>query len=756
MKSSAFLSWTGSLLLLGATTLPGADQTGLTSAPAVRDLSQPAAATNTAPATVSPQIPELPLTAQFDRNGDQRLDAAERRAARVYLAEHPLVVPPPPAGRPGQSPQPEAPLEPVKAGEKVGPDSVALFSDKSLYDPRVLRTLFLEFEDADWEKELADFARTDVLVPARMRLDGKTYAGVGLRFHDRAAAATFTPGYKRSLDLKLDYTAGQSIGNQRSLQLRDARTDPTFLRTMLYHRVAREYGPAPQANLVRVVINGEDWGVYVSVQPLDENLTQEYFGTAEGTRWTAGPGANFAYLGDNPEAYKNLYHLQSKEDPAAWTALVQLCKTLSQTPLSELRPALEPRLDLDSTLMFFALENTLMNQDGYGSSTGSFGLYLDARGRFHLIAQDAEASFRLRQVSEYGDRRSEPKENRAPKDGKEPVSPDAVPKGYDKKDFPRQAGTNLAMLLSYSFINKADTDLDGKVTKAEWLTFARVWFMVMDEDYAGQLSRQQFIDKVRLVVTPTSIADGRTKQTFGRDDPAGEIGQDFFAAMDTNHDGQLTQEELTAAFGRWFADWSDAKTGLLTQDRLQRGFTALFTKSVFQADQAFIAKHNDLAPEKDEPDGKRGGRGGNGIGLGPLRMLGLGGGGGEKNDRTLVVFHEQLDPLAALDDPAQPLLAKLLAVPALRTKYLDFMRDITGNWLTWAKLGPDAKQAHDLIAAEVAKETHKASSYEKFVQELDQDTTGGARDGDQAPSLRNFITERNSYLLKGELLSGGN
>ena len=75
---------------------------------------------------------------------------------------------------------------------------------------------------------------------------------------------------------------------------------------------------------------------------------------------------------------------------------------------------------------------------------------------------------------------------------------------------------------------------------------------------------------------------------------------------------------------------------------------------------------------------------------------------------------------------------------------------ITDNWLTWAKLGPVAKEYHDLIAAEVAKDTHKPYGYEHFVQELDQDTTQGHRDGDESPSLRNFITERHAYLRRSE------
>jgi len=48
-----------------------------------------------------------------------------------------------------------------------------------------------------------------------------------------------------------------------------------------------------------------------------------------------------------------------------------------------------------------------------------------------------------------------------------------------------------------------------------------------------------------------------------RDDPAGEIGQDLFAAMDENHSGQLTPErgrKLSGAFARWLTRGQTPKT----------------------------------------------------------------------------------------------------------------------------------------------------------------------------------------------------
>src|SRR5205807_2011705 len=46
--------------------------------------------------------------------------------------------------------------EPVKPGRPVKPSDVRAFPDRDLYDPDLVRTLFLKFESDDWEAELED------------------------------------------------------------------------------------------------------------------------------------------------------------------------------------------------------------------------------------------------------------------------------------------------------------------------------------------------------------------------------------------------------------------------------------------------------------------------------------------------------------------------------------------------------------------------------------------------------------------------
>jgi spore coat protein CotH len=76
-----------------------------------------------------------------------------------------------------------------------------------------------------------------------------------------------------------------------------------------------------------------------------------------------------------------------------WKALIALCKTLSETPSDRLESALEPILDIDGALWFLALDNALINSDGYWIRASDYSIYRDPTGRFHVIPHDANETF---------------------------------------------------------------------------------------------------------------------------------------------------------------------------------------------------------------------------------------------------------------------------------------------------------------------------------------------------------------------------
>ena len=483
---------------------------------------------------------EAELVAQFDKDADKRLNAAERKEARTWLAAQ--------GGGRGRGINfagrgNQAAPEP---GARLRPEDVRAFPNAPTYDTATLRTFFFEFENADWETELADFYNTDVEVPATLTVDGKVFKDVGVRFRGNSSYFIVPAGRKRSMNVSLDFVhENQNLGGYRTFNLLNANQDPSFLRSVLYNHIAREYLPAPKANFVRVVINGESWGVYPSVQQFNKDFARDFYGTPDGARWKAPPQGRggLQYQGDDPAPYKRAFEIKSKDDPAAWAALVNLARVLNTTPPDQLEAALTPILDIDETLKFLAVDVALVNGDGYWMRASDFSLFRDPKGRFHITTHDANETF-----SGSGF---------APGPGFAPAPPPPPP--------PPARGVNLG----------------------------------------------------GFVITPL---------------PAGA--------------------------------------------NPQRG----------------------------------GGRGG-------------GGSGGA-----------DLDPLVGLEDATKPLRSKLLAVPALRERYLSYVRDIATNWLDWQRLGPVAEGYHALIAADVKADTRKLDTYEAFEAGL--------------PALKTFVERRRAALLK--------
>jgi len=480
-----------------------------------------------------PNQPERKLVDQFDKDNNGRLDTAERKAAREFLASSPAQGQGPGGGRmggrggrgfPGGPGGPGATAAgPAAAGPRISPTDVTP-STTPLYDDKTLRTLFLAFESADWESELLAFSNTDVEVPATLVVDGTTYKDVGTHFRGASSLFGVPAGYKKSLNLAMDFVnTDQALYGYKTLNLNNANGDPSLMRAVIYEHIASQYIPTPSANFARVVINGEYWGVFTNVAQFNKDFLRDHFKTEDGVRWKVPGSPNgrggLEYLGEDVAGYKQRYEIKNKDTDASWKALINLTRVLNTTPAEQLEAALAPILNVDGTLKFLALENVLVNSDGYWTRASDYNIYLDPSGRFHVIPHDI----------------------------------------------------NEAMM-------------------------------------AG---------------------GGRGMGPGGMMPPPGGM----------------------------------------------------------------------------PPGGQgRGGRGGGGRGPG-----GMGGPGGGVT----------LDPLVALNDASKPLISKLLAVPALRAKYLGYVQDISTKWLDWAVLGPVVEQHRALIAAEVAKDTKKATTTEAFTSSID-------------------------------------
>ena len=268
----------------------------------------------------------------------------------------------------------------------------------SLYDSQTLRTLYLRFHHEDWSEQMNAFYRTDIEVPAELIVDGKVYPEVGVHF--RGTSSYFTVrSEKKSFNIAVDYGEdGQRLYGYKTLNLLNGHVDGSFLREVLYNRISRDYIPAMKTNFVKLVINGENWGVYINLQQYNKDFLAEWFDTKDGIRWKVGPGRGGAltYAGEDPTAYQETYQLKTNDVEDPWKGLIALSKMLDKTTSdAELREHLPSKLNIDQVLWQLAVSNVFMDDDGYIHKGGDYAIYQDVNSRFHLIPHDNNESLRF-------------------------------------------------------------------------------------------------------------------------------------------------------------------------------------------------------------------------------------------------------------------------------------------------------------------------------------------------------------------------
>ena len=94
-----------------------------------------------------------------------------------------------------------------------------------------------------------------------------------------------------------------------------------------------------------------------------------------------------------------------------------------------------------------------------------------------------------------------------------------------------------------------------------------------------------------------------------------------------------------------------------------------------------------------------------------------------------------------------PLRSRLLAVPSLRAKYLDHVREIAEESLNWRYLGPVVAQYRELIQRDMEADTRKEQTFEAFAAATSPSADSNEGQG-RGISLRAFAVQRRQFLLE--------
>ncbi len=272
-----------------------------------------------------------------------------------------------------------------------------------LYDPSVVRSLHLTFKQSNWWQLLEGNRSSKTDIPGDLTVDSKVYKDIGVRFKSHASYNGAGASKKKPFNLSMDsFVSGQRLYGIKTLNLQNGFLDPTFVREIITLQMMRRYLPAPRAVFVKLYINTQYWGLYTSVEQVNQDLPGRWFPNIDGNHYKADPtdsktpagNSALVWLGASVNTYKKSYDLKTGSRQTPWMDLVNLIDKLNNTAPSLLEQVLPQVLDVDRALWFTALNNVFCNLDSYIGSGHNYYLYHEVLGdRFHTIPWDLNRSF---------------------------------------------------------------------------------------------------------------------------------------------------------------------------------------------------------------------------------------------------------------------------------------------------------------------------------------------------------------------------
>ena len=259
-----------------------------------------------------------------------------------------------------------------------------------IFQEDVVNEINIEIDEADWQDMLEnpleeEYHRADVTI------NGETIGNVAIRTKGNNSLTSVASSDSDRYSFKLDFDYYDDNGNYYGLKklcLNNNYGDSSNMREYISYQILEKMGiPVPGRSYSHITVNGEEWGLYLAVEAIDEVFLATHFADATGDLYKPdGTGADLVYRGDDISAYTGL-NLKTNEETSDGSEILALMQAL------ESGEGLEEVLDVDEVLRYLAVNVALANYDSYlGGTTHNYYLY-EENGIFSILPWDYNYSF---------------------------------------------------------------------------------------------------------------------------------------------------------------------------------------------------------------------------------------------------------------------------------------------------------------------------------------------------------------------------
>ena len=262
-----------------------------------------------------------------------------------------------------------------------------------IFQEDTVNEINIEIDEADWQ-DMLENPLEEEYHKANVTINGETVGNVAIRTKGNTSLTSVANSDSDRYSFKLDFDYYDNNGNYYGLKklcLNNNYLDNSSMREYISYKIMREMGlDVPECAYSHITVNGEEWGLYLAVEPVDEVFLAEHFADATGDLYKpegmGGTGADLVYNGDDISAYTGL-NLKTNLNSSDGKKILALMQALEDGE------GLEKVLDVEKALKYIAANVALANFDSYlGVTTHNFYLY-EENGRFTIIPWDMNLAF---------------------------------------------------------------------------------------------------------------------------------------------------------------------------------------------------------------------------------------------------------------------------------------------------------------------------------------------------------------------------
>ena len=317
--------------------------------------------------------------------------------------------------------------------------------ENKLFDNTKVHTIDIVMNDWD---DMIDNAASEEYYTANVVIDGESYKNVGIRTKGNTSLSTVASLESERYSFKIEfdhYGSTKSYHGLDKLSLNNLIQDSTMMKDYLTYTMMNEFGVhSSLCSYVYITVNGEEWGLYLAVEGVEEAFLERNYGSNYGELYkpdslsfgggmpnipstdstempdgidpsdipenfdpstmfggnvengglsfgTFGMGSSdvkLQYIDDELNSYSNIWN-NAKTDitEADQNRLISSLKKLSSYE------EIEAVLDVEQVIRYFIVHNYVCNADSYtGSMVHNYYLY-EEDGKLSMIPWDYNLAF---------------------------------------------------------------------------------------------------------------------------------------------------------------------------------------------------------------------------------------------------------------------------------------------------------------------------------------------------------------------------